>query len=270
MKKKKKTNPLNVRKIKHIATKVTAAMIAASVIGSHALCADAVGPQSMASSTGHGISMASVVSDRNPSGEVVSAGSDIVEVASAEVEAYTDGSGGARFWDGFTMYTGKYYDVETPWCVSFVYYCAEKCGYLTPDGTGCFGSEWYVNCGQVEDFFAAKSQIHDDPYFRPVPGDLVMYGDRHPNDPSIILSVTHMGIVKEVTEDGKLVVIEGNNADVLAELCYDSYTIGTEVPFVGEILYYIRPAYPQAEETQKEAHELPVPLDRLRESIEMQ
>lgn len=169
-------------------------------------------------------------------------GHDIVATALAEYESY-EGTGGAKYWQAYADYNGCYApSADTAWCVAFVYYCANQCGYLTPEGDGCFGSTWQINCGVVWDWFNDREQLMKDSSYVPNPGDLILYGRGNPYNPD---AISHIGIVEQVTEDGELITIEGNYDNRLSRNTFGNYAIGSSAGGNGTIIAYCTPQYPQ-------------------------
>ena len=168
-------------------------------------------------------------------------GQNIVATALSEYNQY-EGTGGAKYWQAYADYNGCYPpSANTAWCVAFVYYCAYQCGYLSPEGDGCFGSEWQINCGTVWDWFNERKQLQISPDYVPNPGDLILYGAGNPANPS---EINHIGIVEAVTPEGKLMTIEGNYDNRCSRNTFDGYSIGTGAGGNGTIIAYCTPAYP--------------------------
>lgn len=181
----------------------------------------------------------------NNNGTGISYGNPLVAVARAELDAYTNGTGGSKYWAAYANYTGIQYSSDTPWCAAFVYYCAYECGYLTPDGDGCFGSTWQISCRRVWNDFYGKEILYTGSDYIPVAGDLVIYGLESSN-PAVPANTEHIGIVEYVSPEGNLTTIEGNAGNgILARCTYSNYRVGSYA-FEGNcIIGYIHPSYPE-------------------------
>lgn len=177
------------------------------------------------------------------SGTGVSYGNPLVAIARAELDAYTIGTGGSKYWAEYANYTGTQYSSDTPWCAAFVFYCAYKCGYLTSDG--CFGSTWQISCRSTWNDFYKKGLIYTGSDYIPVAGDLVIYGLESAN-PAVPASTEHIGIVEYVSATDELTTIEGNAGNGILKRCtYSNYRVGSYA-FEGNcIIGYVHPTYPE-------------------------
>lgn len=185
-------------------------------------------------------------------------GDTMVELAQWELNYYEENSlaGGKRYWGIVNEALGWTFPDDTDWCACFVLCCAYQCGYISEDG--CFGDfsenggNWIFWCGGVYDYLVNTTGLADgydtrSCNYKPVPGDLVLFsptvGAKRPD---------HIGIVKEVTEDGKLITIEGNSHNSVRSNTYRSYEIGSYAyRYDGQdvlICSYIHPFYPLLEE----------------------
>lgn len=170
-------------------------------------------------------------------------GNPLVAVARAELDSYVPYTAGSRYWAGYADYTGKYFSADTAWCVCFIYYCAEQCGFLSPEGEGCFGSDWFIDCGSMWNYFLNRDLIHYTTDYVPAPGDIVFYGVES-SDPSRPATIAHVGIVEYIDSTGRLTTIEGNNNNSLNRCTYASFEIGTYAFEDSYILGYASPSYP--------------------------
>ena len=152
-------------------------------------------------------------------------GSDIVEVALAEVKDINDG--GRKFWTymGFTEHQ--------EWCACFVSWCGEQCGYYNGDGGIMPKSAvaddfriFYQNQDRWKD-----GQAHSGDYI-PQKGDFILFqwdGDSEEK-------IDHVGIVTDC--DGQTVnTVEGNSGDKVK--CKE-YALSNKV-----IIGYGVPNYPK-------------------------
>ena len=117
----------------------------------------------------------------------------IVRVALQE-EGIGDGSKYWKFTTGSEFVDGS----ATPWCASFVTWCANECGYIE-DGT--FPKT--ASVATYRDFFREKERLHEAEDYVPKTGDLILFGDDE-----------HIGIV-QYTEGDRVVTIEGNTSDAV-------------------------------------------------------
>lgn len=139
----------------------------------------------------------------------------IVQVALSQ----EDIADGTKYWQ-YTMGSSFVNGSATPWCASFVSWCANECGYI--DG-GIFPKTGAV--GTYRRFYENKGLYHDKDGYVPKTGDL------------IIFSPSHIGIVQYV-EGGRVVTIEGNTSDAVHTRSYElgsSYIVGYCTPeYPGE------------------------------------
>lgn len=170
-------------------------------------------------------------------------GNALVAMARSELDSYVPYTAGSRYWAGYANYTGKYFSADTAWCVCFIYYCAEQCGFLSPEGKGCFGSDWFIDCGSMWNYFLERDLIHYTMDYLPTPGDVVFYGTES-SDPINPTTIAHVGIVEYIDNTGSLITIEGNNNNSLNRCTYSSYEIGTYAFGQSYILGYASPSYP--------------------------
>lgn len=143
---------------------------------------------------------------------------DIVEVALTQ-EGNTDGSPYWEYTMGSTFVDGN----ATPWCASFVSWCANECGYIDD---GIFPKSGAV--ATYKRFYSELGMYQDADGYVPKQGDLIVFG------------YSHIGIVQYV-EDGRVITIEGNTSDMVAARSYslDNPTIDG----------YCTPEYPGGQET---------------------
>ncbi|MFV0362364.1 MAG: CHAP domain-containing protein, partial [Suipraeoptans sp.] len=119
----------------------------------------------------------------------ISGGTSIVAVALAEV-----GQTGDKFWQ-YTMGSTYVNGTQTPWCASFVSWCANECGYID---SGLFPKSGAVST--YKSFFESKGQFQSKENYVPKTGDLlIMKSD----------GASHIGIVQYVEGD-RVVTVEGN------------------------------------------------------------
>ena len=118
----------------------------------------------------------------------------------------------------------------TPWCASFVTWCANECGYIE-DGT--FPKT--ASVATYRDFFREKERLHEAEDYVPKTGDLILFGDDE-----------HIGIV-QYTEGNRVVTIEGNTSDAVHSR---SYTIGSSY-----ITGYCSPEYPENADFSGDSYE---------------
>lgn len=149
----------------------------------------------------------------------------IVRVALQE-EGTEDGSKYWKFTTGSEFVDGS----TTPWCASFVTWCANECGYIE-DGT--FPKT--ASVATYRDFFREKERLHEAEDYVPKTGDLILFGDDE-----------HIGIV-QYTEGNRVVTIEGNTSDAVHSR---SYTIGSSY-----ITGYCSPEYPENADFSGDSYE---------------
>lgn len=164
-----------------------------------------------------------------------SGANEFVRVAQAEyASGEADGThhyGDPKYWRfmfGSSFVNGS----VTPWCASFVSWCANECGLLE---TGTIPRTGYVP--DYYDYYAAhpdKGSIHvGNEGYVPRPGDLMLYGRNH------------VGIVTEVEEDGSFWTTEGNASNSVARRHHarsgSTYT-GTGLTGTPA---YVTPTWPQ-------------------------
>lgn len=182
-------------------------------------------------------------------------GETIVEMAMKEYEYYhaNNLSGGARYWEMVREGLGWTVSPDTAWCACFVMTTAWQCGFV---GEGkawgemiCEIGGWPFYCPYLwSELVESGGTPHSDTTegYKPVPGDIVFFGGYVPGS-----RLVHVGIVKEVLEDGTLVTIEGNWGNAVSINYYEEgYDVGTYVyysPNAGYNIYiwgYITPVYP--------------------------
>lgn len=184
-------------------------------------------------------------------------GENIVEMAQKEIDYYHANNliGGARYWKICGDAEGVHYDPSQPWCVCFVNACAYMCGYIGPDKClGNFdGRRWIYGCGTHYKYLTTNNQYaigYKSPSdgYKPVPGDFVYYGE---STSSPVYG--HIGIVKEVTPEGKLITLEGNVTGSGGRICKEciwniDYEIGSYAySYQGRpnyVVAYAHPKYP--------------------------
>lgn len=123
--------------------------------------------------------------------------------------------GGEPYW--------SWYDFEgrVEWCVCFVSWCANECGYIEAGVvykfTGCvWGVQWFQERG----LWQGNS-------YEPRPGDIVFFNW----DWDVSNDADHVGIVERV-ENGTVYTVEGNSGDACRQRDYpigssDIYGYGT-------------------------------------------
>lgn len=184
-------------------------------------------------------------------------GESIVEMAQKEIAYYQANNliGGERYWKICGDAEGVHYDPSQPWCVCFVNACAYLCGYIGPDKClGNFdGGRWIYGCGTHYKYLTTNNEYaigYKSPSdgYKPVPGDFVYYGE---STSSPVYG--HIGIVKEVTPDGKLITLEGNVTGNGGRICKEciwniDYEIGSYAySYQGRpnyVVAYAHPRYP--------------------------
>lgn len=189
-------------------------------------------------------------------------GDDIIAMAEKEIAYYAANNltGGARYWNICAEGSGRRYGTDQPWCVCFVNAIAYLCGYFGEDGAwGNWEStgRWIFDCGNHYKYMISEeggaighNSVAEG--YKPVPGDL-WYVGRDVKD----WRYAHVGIVKEVTDQGNLVMLEGNtwlsgsNRRVAREVHYkSSYQIGSFLYISdGDAFYtcaYAHPNYPSS------------------------
>lgn len=184
-------------------------------------------------------------------------GENIVEMAQKEIAYYQANNliGGERYWKICGDAEGVYYDPSQPWCVCFVNAIAYLCGYIGPDKClGNFnGGRWIYGCGTHYRYLTENNKYaigYKSPSdgYKPVPGDFVYYGE---STTSAVYG--HIGIVKEVTPEGKLITLEGNVSGNGGRVCKEciwniDYEIGSYAySFQGRpnyVVAYAHPKYP--------------------------
>lgn len=142
----------------------------------------------------------------------------IVEVALTQ-EGNTDGS---KYWE-YTMGTAFVDGSSTPWCASFVSWCANECGFIDEGAVPKSGS-----VATYRRFYAEKELLHEENDYIPQTGDLILFG----ND-------EHIGIVQYVEGD-RVITIEGNTDDAVYSR---SYSLDSDY-----ITGYCSPEYPGGNE----------------------
>ncbi len=182
-------------------------------------------------------------------------GENIVQMAQKEIEYYQANNmiGGARYWKICGDAEGCRYDPNQPWCVCFVNAIAHLCGYIGPGkALGNFNdSQWIYGCGTHFKYLTANNKYavgYTSPAegYKPVPGDFVYYGRSYTSD-----VYSHIGIVKEVTPDGKLITLEGNVSGNGGRICKEcnwniNYEIGSYAyQYQGENFYVVAYAHPK-------------------------
>lgn len=150
----------------------------------------------------------------------------IVSVALQEYEYYSANKmyGGKRYWQVLRSEV-KNVNEKDPWSIAFVLACAYQCGYLK-DGE-CFGGMSQYDrptwCAGFMDSMekADGAMVTSSTSFKPRAGDLVFFGtsvgDQYPS---------RVAIVVDITNDGKLVTIEGDYDGKVARKVYDTTKIG--------------------------------------------
>ena len=182
-------------------------------------------------------------------------GENIVEMAQKEIAYYQANNmlGGARYWEICGNAEGVRYDPSQPWCVCFVNAIAYLCGYIGPGK--CLGNfndgYWIYGCGTHYRYLTDNNQYaigYKSPAdgYKPVPGDFVYYGR---STSSTVYG--HIGIVKEVTPEGKLITLEGNVSGNGGRVCKEciwniDYEIGSYAySYQGERYYVVAYAHPK-------------------------
>jgi hypothetical protein len=87
-----------------------------------------------------------------------------------------------------------------PWCAYFVSWAAAQAGAPLGDGGQGFGAVSQIAA------WAQQTGRMIPPGQSPLPGDIILYGDRH------------VGIVESVAADGSLVAVEGNSSDAVSRV----------------------------------------------------
>lgn len=171
-------------------------------------------------------------------------GQTIVDIAMAEYEYYHANNlyEGGRYWDMVKQATGVKYADNTAWCVCFVMTCAWQADLLG-EGKAWEGVDWIYYCtglyNELVNSGVASGYCSAGDSYKPVPGDIVFF-----NESVTTHRLSHVGLVKEVTEDGKLITLEGNKSDILRMDTYGSYRIGTHAYGSCVIAAYCHPTYP--------------------------
>lgn len=124
--------------------------------------------------------------------------------------------GGQPYWSWYG------FESHVEWCVCFVSWCADQCGYID---TGVIPK--FSLCSDGVAWFQGNGQFMDGSYV-PAAGDIIFF------DWSNDGSVDHTGIVESVI-DGVVHTIEGNSGDACRR---KSYPIGDD-----RIYGYGVPAY---------------------------
>lgn len=171
-------------------------------------------------------------------------GQSIIDLAMAEYEFYHANGlyEGGRYWDMVRQANGLDWPADTPWCACFIMTCAWQCDLLGP-GKAWDGVDWIYYCTglyyELVDSGVATGYCTPGSDYKPVPGDIVFF-----NTSVTTHGLEHVGFVKEVTEDGCLVTIEGNKSDILKIDTYGSYRIGSYAYGNCIIAAYCHPTYP--------------------------
>lgn len=150
----------------------------------------------------------------------------LVEVAVSQ-EGVTDGT---PYWE-YTMGSAFVNGSATPWCASFVSWCANECGYIDD---GIFPKSGAVRT--YRQFYESRGLFFDADGYIPKTGDLIIFWP------------SHIGIVQYV-ENSIVVTIEGNTTDSVRSRAYSL----TNSRIVG----YCTPQYPrEADFTGSDAEEI--------------
>lgn len=171
-------------------------------------------------------------------------GETIVEIAMAEYEYYHANGlyEGGRYWDMVAEATGARYPADTAWCVCFIMTCAWQAGLLGA-GNAWEGVDWIYYCtglyNELVNSGVASGYSTPGNDYKPVPGDIVFFAPTVTNN-----GLHHVGLVKEVTEDGKLITLEGNKSNILKMDTYSSYRLGSHAYSDCVIAAYCHPTYP--------------------------
>lgn len=171
-------------------------------------------------------------------------GQSIIDLAMAEYEYYHANGlyEGGRYWDMVRQANGLSWPGDTPWCACFIMTCAWQCDLLGP-GKAWDGVDWIYYCTglyyELVDSGVATGYCTPGSDYKPVPGDIVFFNQSV--DP---MDLEHVGFVKEVTEDGCLVTIEGNKSNILKIDTYGSYRLGSYAYGDCVIAAYCHPTYP--------------------------
>lgn len=164
------------------------------------------------------------------------AGSQIVEVARAELSVSDANVGGYRYKD--------WYGMDADWCAMFVSYCSDQCGYLE-DGI----MPKTASVATMLSWYRQRSRFNSkESGYEPGPGDVVFFGN----------GMSHVGLVVDYdTERKTLTTIEGNTGSSGTS----PYHKGSRVkekkyPITYRyIVGYGTPDYPEDEEMQEQGTE---------------
>lgn len=157
----------------------------------------------------------SIIATITTTPDLTGGGERIVQIALQE----ENNTSGAKYWNyvvGSDFVNGN----VTPWCASFVSWCAKEAGFID---SGIVPKAASVRA--YHRFYEEKGRFHSaSGNYTPQPGDFIIFG-----------SDEHIGIVQYV-ENGRVITIEGNTSDAVHSRSYaieSSYITG-----------YCNPEYP--------------------------
>ena len=158
----------------------------------------------------------SIIATITTTPDLTGGGERIVQIALQE----ENNTSGAKYWNyvvGSDFVNGN----VTPWCASFVSWCAKEAGFID---SGIVPKAASVRA--YHRFYEEKGRFHSvSGNYTPQPGDFIIFG-----------SDEHIGIVQYV-ENGRVITIEGNTSDAVHSRSYaieSSYITG-----------YCNPEYPE-------------------------